>query len=107
MGDVEDWLASVKHDLVKRILWPARDRRDLGGTPNPLELVARLHDEQGRPTTPDDLWNDLRASAPTGLSTNTFAAALASAVAAAETGDIEGVLALQTAFDQLARTVKG
>ena len=25
-----EWLARVRHDLVKRLVWPARDRRDIG-----------------------------------------------------------------------------
>ena len=40
-----EWLARVRHDLVKRLVWPARDRRDMGGAPKPGELApdgARL-----------------------------------------------------------------
>ena len=40
------WLARVRHDLVKRIVWPARDRRDMGGAPKPGELVPDLIDEE-------------------------------------------------------------
>src|SRR5665213_1425681 len=38
------WLARLQHDLVKRLLWPARDRRDLGGAPAPGELARSLDD---------------------------------------------------------------
>jgi hypothetical protein len=34
-----EWLARVRHDLVKRLVWPARDRRDVGGAPAPGELA--------------------------------------------------------------------
>ena len=50
------WLARVRHDLVKRLVWPARDRRDAGGPVIPGELVATLIDEEGQPTTAAALW---------------------------------------------------
>jgi hypothetical protein len=40
-----EWLARVRHDLVKRLVWPARDRRDIGGAPAPGELAPRLIDD--------------------------------------------------------------
>ena len=46
-----EWLARVRHDLVKRLVWPARDRRDMGGNPAPGELVPDLIDDEGRPIT--------------------------------------------------------
>jgi hypothetical protein len=96
------WLARVRHDLVKRLVWPARDRRDLGGAAAPGELVPRLVDEEGRPTTVAAAWAGLAAEAPPGLDLAPFAAALACATAAAAADDVGGVLALEPAFDALA-----
>jgi hypothetical protein len=96
------WLARVRHDLVKRLVWPARDRRDAGGAPKPGELVPRLIDEEGRATNARSLWRSLAEEAPAGLALDDFSAALGRAVAAAEAGDIDGVLALEAAFDELA-----
>ena len=99
---VAPWLARVRHDLVKRLVWPARDRRDAGAQPAPAELVPRLVDDEGRPTSAAALWAHLAVEAPAGLDLGPFAAALARAGAAAAAGEIEGVLALEAAFDELA-----
>jgi hypothetical protein len=105
------WLARLQHDLVKRLLWPARDRRDLGGSPAPGELVAALVDGEGTPTTAAALWARLRAElAPetrsaAGATLALFGEALDRAVTAAERGDLAGVLALESAFAELARSL--
>jgi hypothetical protein len=103
------WLARVRHDLLKRLLWAARDRRDLGGPPRPGELVATLHDDEGRPTPAPALWAALRAEAPPAVpaaALDAFSRALEAAGAAASRDDLPGVLALEPAFDELARIVK-
>ena len=61
-----EWLARVRHDLVKRLVWPARDRRDIGGAPAPGELAPRLIDDEGRPHHRRALWAALAADAPPG-----------------------------------------
>jgi len=101
------WLARVRHDLVKRLLWPARDRRDAGGPVVPGELVASLIDDEGRPTTPEALWGALAVDAPAGAALAPFTAAVARAAAAATADQLDGVLALAPAFDQLARSLEG
>ena len=106
----EVWLARIRHDLVKRMLWAARDRRDLGGAVHAGELVARLVDDEGQPTTVAELWRALLADAPAGVSDavcRAFAVALESAAAGARADRLEPVLALEGAFDELARQVKG
>jgi len=106
---VQAWLARVRHDLVKRMVWPARDRRDLGGPVNAGEFVAKLVDDEGQPVGASELWQALRADAPVGISDEVFrafAAALATAEAGARTDRLEPVLALEAAFDELARQVK-
>ncbi|HVZ75515.1 MAG TPA: hypothetical protein VHJ20_24245 [Polyangia bacterium] len=101
------WLARVRHDLVKRLLWPARDRRDVGGAPAPGELLPALIDDEGRATTAAALWSALRREAPAGAPIEGFTEALGRAVAAAEAGDVNGVLSLEAAFDELARSLEG
>ena len=109
--DAATWLATLRHDLVKRLLWPARDRLDLGGAPAPGELLPSLLDGHGRPTTAAALWRTLRAGAPAELARATagldaFEAALARALAAAESGDVAGVLAVEADFEALARLAR-
>src|SRR5436190_19672001 len=104
---MQEWLGRVQHDLVKRLLWPARDRRDMGGAPHPGELEPRLVDDEGRPTTAAALWSALRAevSAPAAV-LEAFDRALESAVAAAQRGDLDGVLALDGAFRALSASLR-
>lgn len=104
------WLARLQHDLVKRMVWPARDRRDLGGPPAPGELVPNLIDEEGRSTTAAALWASIAAEVTTemagdGPALTRFGEALTRAIAAGESGDLDGVLALEPAFDELARSL--
>jgi hypothetical protein len=113
MSEVQGWLARLHHDLVKRALWPARDRRDLGGPVRPGELSVRLPDDEGREVSPGELWRALRAEAPAEIAPgalDAFAAAVAAAEAGAARDDLQAVLALEAAFDLLskvARNVKG
>jgi hypothetical protein len=100
------WLARVRHDLVKRLVWPARDRRDAGGPVVPGELVAPLIDDEGRPTTPGALWEALAADAPDGAALGPFTAAVTRAAAAAAADQLDGVLALEPAFEALARSLE-
>lgn len=100
-----EWLARVRHDLVKRLVWPARDRRDMGGAPKPGELAPDLIDEEGQPIGADALWIALAAEAPPGADLPAFAAALARAVTAAQGGDVDGVIALEAAYADLARSL--
>jgi hypothetical protein len=103
------WLARVHHDLVKRLLWPARDRRDVGGKPKPGELVPQLVDDEGAPVTALALWSALRAEIPAGApaaALDLFAQRLESAVAAAHAGDVDGVLALDGAFRALSEALR-
>jgi hypothetical protein len=103
------WLARVRHDLCKRLLWPARDRQALGGSVQRGELVVALTDDEGRPTTALALWQTLRAAAPAGVPgavLDGFSAAVGAAAEAAERDDLAGVLALDVALQTLARNVK-
>jgi hypothetical protein len=100
-----EWLARVRHDLVKRLVWPARDRRDAGGVPAPGELAPALIDDEGRPISAADLWSALAADAPPGADLAAFGAAVARAAAAGHAGDVDGVIALEAAYSDLARSL--
>jgi hypothetical protein len=95
------WLARVHHDLVKRLLWVARDLRESGAEPKPGELVATLIDEEGQPVDASVLWESLRAAAPKALDVNEFGAAVRACVDAANANDLPGVLQLEQAFERL------
>lgn len=99
------WLQRVRHDLVKRLVWPARDLRDLGGTLVPGELCAKLVDDEGRPATAKDVWANLKdvAPDPSHPALAAFEPAFLDSVAAARRDDLVGVLALESAFDELAQ----
>jgi hypothetical protein len=112
MMTAKAWLARLQHDLVKRLLWPARDRRDLGGAPAPGELVPSLIDDEGAATSAAALWAALAAEAPvagadspTARALTRFGDALARALAAGQAGDVAGVLTLEAAFAELARSL--
>ncbi len=98
------WLRRVRHDLVKRLLWPARDRRELGGPVRPGELLVTLIDEEGAPASAETVWAGLRAQAPAPEhpALLAFEPALSAAVAAGARDDLAAVLALEGAFDRLA-----
>jgi hypothetical protein len=107
------WLKAVRHDLVKRAVWPARDLRDLGG--QDLAALRRglmqLTDAEGAPISAQALWERLRADAPPGCgpACDAFGAALDRAVAALERpwpAPRDAVLALEGAFEALARSVE-
>jgi hypothetical protein len=104
--DASSWLSRLRHDLVKHLLWPARDRAEMGGAPGSGELVPRLIDGEGRPIEAAALWSALRADAPPGLALEAFDAALGRTLAAARAGDVAGVLAFEADVEALARLVR-
>lgn len=95
------WLGRVRHDLVKRMLWPARDCRELNRQPDPGELEPSFLDEEGQSIEALALWERLREDAPSGLELSSFTLALCASLAAAKRSDVEGVLALEKAFERL------
>ncbi len=78
------WLGLVNHDLVKRLLWPARDRRALGGPVQPGELVVVLADGDGSPHSAEQTWQALRAEAPA------FGPAIAARAGGVRRGGVRG-----------------
>lgn len=100
------WLRVLHHDLVKRLLWNARDCQELGQTPAPFELCAELFDDLGRPTDARTLWLSLKRQAPSGATLADFERALEAALTAAERGDVATVLCLDAAFERLKESLE-
>ena len=114
------WLSRLRHDLVKRALWPARDLVDAGTQPTAADAAAlragltELVAPDGSPTTARDLWRAFRADAPPGVPATALDAfervleAAVQAVAAQPPGEAAHVvLRLDPAFQELARHVDG
>ena len=115
---VEDLLCRLRHDLVKRVLWPARDLLDSGAAPTAADaaaLRAGLHDlvaPDGAPATARELWRRFRAEAPTAVpaaALDAFERALEAAATAVDTRPpaeaAKAVLEVEPAFQELARHV--
>src|SRR4051812_40567886 len=111
--EMHPWVKTVRHDLVKRAVWPARDLRETGG--RDVAALRRglfeLTDDEGGPTDALSLWKQLRGHAPAGVEAglDDFEAALQRAAKALETpwpGPLEAVLDLERRFDHLARAVE-
>ena len=105
------WLTALRHDLVKRALWPARDLRDSGGRDlaglrrGLLELV----DAEGMPVTAEALFARMRVGSPCpSAACDAFAAALRAAVEGLQQPwprPLQAVLGLEDAFEQLMRSL--
>jgi hypothetical protein len=108
---MHSWLAIVRHDLLKRAVWSARDlaalrQRDLQALQQGL---LNLTDDEGNDITALQLFARLRETAPKGAALDGFEAALRSAVAALDQpwpAPLRAVLALEPAFEALARSVE-
>src|SRR5438105_8193972 len=107
------WVKMLRHDLVKRAVWPARDLRDTGGQDAAAlrRGLFELTDEEGRPVSAEALWARMRTQAPPGVTgaLDDFEAALRRAVSALDSAwpePLDAVLALEHRFDDLARAVE-
>jgi hypothetical protein len=105
------WLQALRHDLVKRAVWPARDLRDAGERDVAALRRGLMHltDAGGAPITAAALWEKMRADAPEGAPCDAFGAALQAAVAALDLAwpaPLDAILALEDAFAALARAVE-
>jgi hypothetical protein len=120
---VHPWLSRLRHDLVKRAVWPARDLRDATREPRPADLLhlrgglLDLRAEDGGEVTAAQLWERLRADAP-GLPAGaldafggTVAEAQRAVTALAAEPErwpeaLDAVLRIESAFADLARTLE-
>ena len=106
------WIKTLRHDLVKRAVWPARDLRDSGE--RDVEALRRglmqLCDAEGAPITAQALFDRMRRDAPCpAAACDAFAGALQGAVAALDSAwpaPLVAVLALEDAFSDLARSLE-
>ena len=113
------WLGRVRHDLVKPLVWPARDLVDLGRPLQPGDLaelqraLTRLIDQAGQPVTMTALWRQLRAEAPATLAAaalDRFEQALQRVEPACRSdvrAAIGALLALEQALIELAHSAAG
>src|SRR5690242_13166445 len=105
------WLQALRHDLVKRAVWPARDLRDTGER-DPAALrrgLMQLTDAEGMPVDAEALFAQMRQKAPAGAACDAFAGALHEAVISLDSpwpAPLRAVLALEDAFDALARSIE-
>ncbi len=115
------WVNRVRHDLVKRLAWPARDLQALGrdaradDLPELRRAMHGLVDEDGQPIAAAALWRGLRAEAPAELSPRgldalesaiTHAATLAEAAAPDPRALVAALLAIDGAWSALARDLR-
>ena len=105
------WLKALRHDLVKRAVWPARDLRDTSDRDMAAlrRAFSELTDAEGAPIAALALWERMRAEAPAGAPCDAFDSALRKAVAALDLpwpAPLDAVLALEDAFAALARAVE-
>jgi len=106
------WLRAVRHDLVKRAVWPARDLRDSGEID--VEALRRglteLRDAEGAPIAATALFERMRQQAPCpAAACDEFARALQHAVSALDSpwpSPLFAVLALEDAFSALERSLE-
>ena len=115
------WLARLKHDLVKQVVWRARDLRDLGQHATPADMAAlgrallELRDGEGRAVDAVGLWDAFMGdpdAPPRQASIDDFGRAVRSAqdavvAQAPEAPEVvmSKVLDLETAFDAMNRAL--
>jgi hypothetical protein len=112
------WAARLRHDLVKRAVWAARDLRSLEGTPSLADVAALrnclydLRDENGAVIDARSLWAQMRLNAPRNTpELEQFSTAIEdaqTAVDALPTGfatAISALLRIEERFEALARSL--
>jgi hypothetical protein len=105
------WLRALRHDLVKRVVWPARDLRDSGEQDVAAlrQALMQLRDAGGAPITAERLFERMRRDAPCPAEAcDAFAAALQAAVVALDSSwpaPLQAVLRLEDAFSVLTRSL--
>jgi|ERR1041384_4427898 hypothetical protein len=105
------WLQALRHDLVKRAVWPARDLRDAGERDAAAlrRGLTQLTNAEGMPVDAEALFAQMRRDAPAGAACDAFADALRTAAASLDSpwpAPLHAVLALEDAFDALARSIE-
>ena len=112
------WLKQLRHDVVKRAVWTARDLRSLEGAPSAADVAALrrglydLRDEEGGATTARALWERMRADAPRNTpELEQFSKAIEEAQAAVDAlpagfaTAVSALLRIEERFEALARSL--
>ena|SRR5256885_11567116 len=112
------WASRLRHDIVKRAVWAARDLRSLGRTPSESDVAAlrrglyELRDEEGAAVTARSLWERMRLEAPTNTpELKRFSEAIEEAHAAVDVlpagfaAAISALLRIEERFEELARSL--
>jgi hypothetical protein len=115
---VHPWARRLRHDIVKRAVWAARDLRSLEGAPAPADVAALrrglydLRDDEGASVTARSLWERMRAEAPRNTpEVGRFSEALEEAYRAVDalpsgfSKAIFALLQIEERFDELARSL--
>jgi hypothetical protein len=120
---MDEWLSRLRHDLVKRAVWPARDLREAHRDPQAADLLQLraglfdLRDGEGAKVHALQLWERMRREAPPlpAAALDSFGDAVAQAersvAALADRADswreaVDAVLRIESAFATLARTLE-
>lgn len=117
---MQEWLARLRHDLVRPFVWRARDvREDDSGLDDAakhallMAVLRELYDGEGQPITALELWAEIAGAAPPVLTDEArapFDAALARVVEVLprRTAPLDekyaAIAALDAAFGALGRT---
>ena len=112
------WAGRLRHDIVKRAVWAARDLRSLEGPPSGRDVAAlrrglyELRDEEGAAVTARSLWERMRSDAPRNTpELEQFSRALEEAYAAVDAlpagfeAAVSALLRIEERFEALARSL--
>jgi len=112
------WAARLRHDIVKRAVWAARDLRSLEGMPSAADVAALrnglydLRDEEGAVVDARSLWEQMRPKAPRNTpELERFSTAIEEAHAAVDAlpagfaAAISALLRIEERFEALARSL--
>jgi hypothetical protein len=112
------WARRLRHDIVKRAVWAARDLRSLEGAPSEGDVAALrgglydLRDEEGAAVTARSLWERMRSDVPRNTpELQQFSQALEEAHAAVDalpagfSAAVAALLRLEERFEALARSL--
>lgn len=116
------WLSRLRHDLVKRAVWAARDLRESAREPSAADIaqlragLLDLRDAEGAPVRALQLWEEMRREAPPlpAAALDSFGEAVAQAErSVAALADrmqswpqaVQAVLEIEAAFAELARAL--
>jgi hypothetical protein len=115
---VHPWLKRLRHDVVKRAVWAARDLRSLEREPSASDVAALrgglydLRDDEGAATTARALWERMRSDAPRNTpEVELFSRSIEEAHAAVDAlpagfaAAVSALLRIEERFEALARSL--